>query len=591
MPDVMVDRSTLAFVSRPETLHRLGPDVSVLPLSPHLPRSPSQLLEKRPEDLIFGSLERRIEEQAGLVFETWWRGAPAGSFVWKGLNLQECFEYELRFVLRDLFKTEFVINRALDLVQPVRVLVDVAPVHGPFPPYPYLYALGSLLEARGGTAAWDLEVASGVGGKVASPRRAPILQRGYLAVAGKQGLARIRRKDAIIALGPYRGVFEPLARAAARDGSSVVAVASARAPLRPYPRSGLFVTPLPVFLGPSDRREIEAFVIRARDAVQSMPFPEAIGPKDHGLDSALRQHLVARFMEEAPDLVALSIAFERGLGDHHAGILMETASPLAKAFVRLAQVHGMAVTVLQHGVIAGAFSYRQTEGDRIAAWGEPDATWFREHLGRPIRVEATGNPRYDAPVQARGSSLTRSEPRSPGRPHQIVFASQPFVQDRAGRSPTERFAALQLAVDGTARLPEAELVIKWHPAEAGESWPETLARGRVRIARTGDAMELMRNAAAVLVISSTIALEAMLLGLPVIFLGPPDPESPFHPPEDGGGVRVESAQELATVVGDVIQNPAVRRRILDGQEAFLLGHYASLDGRAAERLATFLRSG
>ena len=94
-----------------------------------------------------------------------------------------------------------------------------------------------------------------------------------------------------------------------------------------------------------------------------------------------------------------------------------------------------------------------------------------------------------------------------------------------------------------------------------------------------------------LVISSTIALEAMLVGRPVVFLGPPDRDSPFHPPEDGGGIRVRTADELASVLRDLIQNPVALKKVLEGQETFLVEHYASLDGGAAERLATFLRSG
>jgi hypothetical protein len=322
-----------------------------------------------------------------------------------------------------------------------------------------------------------------------------------------------------------------------------------------------------------------------------MPFPELVGPKDHGIDAALRGHLASRFTEEIPDLVSLSIACERGLGGQRAAILMETSSPLAKAFVRSARSHGMTVTVLQHGVIAGASSYRQTEGDRIAAWGTPDATWFRAHLDRPVRVEATGNPRYDALVRTQKSLRTTDQLETRGRPVHVVFASQPFVQDRPRRSPWDRDAALHIAIEGTAQVHGVELIVKWHPAEAGESLPQELAHGTVRVARSGNTMRLVRDATAVLVISSTIALEAMLLRRSVIFLGPPDPESPFHPPEDGGGIRVRSAEELTSVLTDLIQNPAVRNKVLEGQEAFLQEHYASLDGRAAERLASFLRSG
>jgi hypothetical protein len=586
----MATESTLAFVSGSDLIERLASDVSVLPLSPRLLPLRAKVIEKRPEDLLSADAEAEIEARTTVAVRDWWGAAPRSSFDWRGWNFAECFEYDLRFVFQDLFKTEFVIDQALERTKPDQVVTDVMPLRGRFPPYPYLSAIGSLLVARAATARWDLQRPIG---HEAGPRsrRPSILGKGYLSWAVRQGLSRLREENSIVALGPYRDVYQPLAKAADRGGNRIIAVTSARAPIRASSASGLFVLPVTAFLESADQSELKSALDRARQAVLSMPLPAVVGPKDRGLDGAIRGHLLARLTEEIPDLIGLSIAFDRGLGSCRKALLMETASPLAKAFVRQARSRGITVTVLQHGIVAGAFSYRATEGDRVAAWGAADATWFRAHLERSVRTEATGNPKYDTLVRSRDRLETNPGRSTRGPPWKILLASQPFVQDRPSRSPWDRAAALEMAIRGTLEVPGVQLIIKWHPAESGETWSAKFPRGRVRVARRGSPIPLIREASVVLVISSTIALEAMLLGRPVVFLGPPDPDSPFHPPEDGGGIRIRSARELSSVVSHLIQDPTDREKVLEGQEVFLQEHYASLDGRAAERLAEFLLSG
>src|SRR2546428_241965 len=393
----MAGGSTLAFVSSPGLLERLASEAWVLPLSPRLLSSRAHFVEKRPEDFISADAEREIQSRTSVAVHDWWRATPPGSFEWKGWNLAECFEYEMRFVFQDLFKTEFVIDRALEQTKPARVVTDVPPLRGAFPPYPYLAAIGSLLHVGASAGRWDLQ---NVSGREMGPRsqRPSILGKGYLSWAVRQGLSRVHEKNSIVALGPYRDVYQPLAKAVVRHGRS--------------------------------RR--------------------------------------------------------------------------------------MTVTGLQHGVGAGAFSYRATEGDRIAAWGPADAIWFRAHLDRSVGVEATGNPKYDMLVRSRKTPETTPRHATSRPPWKIILASQPFVQDRPSRSPWSRAATLGMAMEGTLQVPGAQLIIKWHPAEAGKVLSEELPRGRVRVARGGNAIPLIREAAAVLVISSTIALEAMLVGRPVV---------------------------------------------------------------------------
>jgi hypothetical protein len=173
---------------------------------------------------------------------------------------------------------------------------------------------------------------------------------------------------------------------------------------------------------------------------------------------------------------------------------------------------GIPATLLQHGVLAGTFSYGVADADRIAAWGLSDANWFREHLRPKIRVASTGSPRYDHLAQRNLKTAKDNLAVPTVRTPVVLFASQPFVQDRAGRSPWDRATIIESVLAVSRRLTAAKFIIKWHPAEQPEAG---IGEGVVQVHR-GDTFALLRQAAAVLVISSTVALEAMFLDRPVI---------------------------------------------------------------------------
>src|SRR5256885_3022988 len=100
-------------------------------------------------------------------------------------------------------------------------------------------------------------------------QRPSILGKGYHSWAVRQGLSRLREKNSIVALGPYRDVYQPLAKAADRGGNRIIAVTSARAPLRASSASGLFGLPLTAFRESADQSELKAVLDRAPPAVLS----------------------------------------------------------------------------------------------------------------------------------------------------------------------------------------------------------------------------------------------------------------------------------------------------------------------------------
>jgi hypothetical protein len=580
----------LAFVAHSESLRRLSEDVVVLPLDPHVQIDSGHQIAGRPEDLLQPVDGEQVERETERIIEDWRREIGQGPFQWRGVNLVECFSSVFEIVVRDLLKTWILLDRVVEQYAPKSLLSDVPPLQGPVAPYPYLAAIGSLVGIRAKAARLRHDFLPADERSIPRKEKGRQLVRTYLRVNSRKALAVLRKERSLLAIGPHPDYYVGVASAWRSASDSTVVLTTERSPLRPAPRARLFVATTASCVDSEARKEIHGFVERAVAALDSMAPVAFLGERWREVWEPLRTDLRGRFESELPDLAAAGVAFEDAVARATRVLLVETASPFAKAVVRYAQRQGIPVTVIQHGILGGVARYRQTEGDRIAAWGPADAEWFRKNLGRRVIVSPTGSPRYDRLVtraQGRADPFMR---RIPPKAPVMVFASQPFVPGPATRSPWERRATIEMVVRAAKRLEGVVLLVKWHPAEKPEALPlAEFSAGSVLATQTANTFTLLRRAAAVLVVSSTVALEAMYLDRPVVFLGPPDPTSVFHPPEDGAGLRARTTDELVEHLRGVLFDKAFLQHVLEGQRTFVARDYAPPDGKAAERVVTLLR--
>jgi hypothetical protein len=585
-------RSPVAFVADPETLPSLPASAAVLPLRPEVEVQESRRVASRPEDLLGQADQQRVEQDSDRVLERLFQEVDPDPFSWNGVNLAECFVGSLELVVRDLMKSAVVIERVLERLEPPTLITDVDPLQSPFPGYPYLSAIGSLIETISAEQGRPYRLLS------AQPRtqmrEAPrsALVQAYVRLSSRKALAVLQGGGSLVALGPYPEQFVPIARAWQADSRATVVVSTARAPVRSAPRSHLFAATLESFVDSVGQEKVARFTRQAVSTIHSMSIPTALRASWPVIWGPLRTEIRTLMASELPNLAAAGIAFEDRLGNASGLVLLETSSPLAKSAIRFARKRAIPVTVIQHGIVAGAWSYSKTEADRLAAWGPTDAKWFEVTLGPKVRVQPTGSPRYDQLATTSPSEKDAFVLRLPAHTTVVTFASQPFVQDRALRSPWERQLAIDMAVRVTEELRTFALVVKWHPAEK----PSFLgvkegSSAQVWSTQSANTFALVRRSTAVLAISSTVSLEAMYLDRPVVFLGPPDLTSPFHPPEDGGGLRANTEMELVGCLRRLLHDEPFRDRVLVGQREFLAENYAPLDGRAAERVAHLLLRG
>lgn len=585
----MADGRTLAFVARQVSVARLPAKALVLPVHPSVTGPADRLVAARPEALLSPDDGKAIESAVSHIVAEWWREAPDETFVWREVSLADCFSQELEYAIRDLVKSAVVLDRAIEVSSPDALATDLQATAGALPAYPYLHGLGSLLRSR----AEERNVPCSFLGGLATPpprRRASRVGRAYARIAAKAARVRLLSERPLVALGPHPEFHVPVAEAWNARGGVTIVVTPSRLPVRSVPRRGLFVLPLGSLLTVEDHSEVRAYVQASVAQVRTGSLGGPLVQRDADLTSLLRDHLVQRLGRDLGVLAAMGTAFDRGLERARGLVAVESGTPLAKAAIRYARRCGVPVTVVQHGVLAGAASYRRTEADRVAAWGPADAEWFRRALDPRVRVEPTGCPRYDGLAAGKPASARKFRSLPTGT-RLAVFASQPFVPDRASRSPWERSGAIRMALEAGRATPGLRVVVKWHPSEAPEQLPDAQDDVLARSVRRARTLELLAGADVVLALSSTVALEAMFLRKPVVFLGPTDPTSPFQPPEEGAGLRARDAEELAGHLGRLLSDPVFRERVLRGQREFVRRHHGPLDGRSAERVANLLAQG
>jgi hypothetical protein len=579
----------LAFIARPESIEALPADARILPLSPQVAIPSSRLVAPSPEALLQSADFGQIERDSRFLARDWWKGTNNEALAWRSVQLGECFENELLPVTRDLLKASLVMERAIDQESATALVTDVPPVNDEFPPYPYLYGIGSLLQAWAIRSNLSFSTLRAPAPKSQSHRRS-LLVRAYVATAARQALRHLRAGHPLVVVGPYRAFYEPIARAWSESDGGTVAIGSSHAPLRARPSVRLYFAPLNAFVTARGKREIDAFLSSALDALSAArSLVRDKVPAFEFVEQALLADIRARLRRRLPDLASLGIAFERGLDRAAHVLLMDTYASMAKAAHRYAAAKGVVTTVLQHGVIADPEGYGRIEANRVAAWGPQDAAWFRANLPPSTRIEATGNPRYDSLASRsihQHPAIVRGLPKDA---RVLMFASAPFGHQKAEYSPWGRHRLHNMVSEAAAAQNGTILVVKHHPSEPVEtSFPITDENASIVEIRKGDTFALILLSRLVMTLESSVALEAMYLERPVVFVGPGLPGSPFHPPEDGGGLRALSVSELSDDLSRLLNEPPFRERVLEAQKAYLHEHFAPLDGRAAKRLVTFL---
>jgi len=254
------------------------------------------------------------------------------------------------------------------------------------------------------------------------------------------------------------------------------------------------------------------------------------------------------------------------------------------AFVRthaiFAQKSGIPVVEVQHGIYLESTLSAPHISDKICLWGSMSRDVFIKAGVNEDRLEITGSPKSDHLVE-----LASQKTKWPLSTHlkAVLFATQP------------PFLNLNLAIIrkiGGYLLTEnnVSLTIKPHPAEDARVY-RSLAKefpNRVFVKKgTDNTHDLLLESDALIVVSSSVAIDAAILNKPIICFDPGTIE-PIYVSE-GIAVGIQSLEELIGSMLDVLYNAKVRSQLAEARARFVYEFAYLQDGKASERVADVIR--
>jgi hypothetical protein len=230
---------------------------------------------------------------------------------------------------------------------------------------------------------------------------------------------------------------------------------------------------------------------------------------------------------------------------------------------------GIPLAGLQHGFIYRHWLNYRHEPDEMIA--DPTATADRgfplpaktlvfdagaaAHLTNAGRFPAeaiaiTGSPRLDELVAAVRALTPDDLARI--RRQTGAAADQPIVLFAAKEREARR--ALPALIDAIKAMPEVHLAIKPHPAETPDAYAKAVAGvSNVRVLGADAPLApLLAAAGALVTVNSTVAVDAMALGLPSLVIGLPNNLSPFV--EQGWMAGARSAEEIRQALANLLYN-------------------------------------
>jgi hypothetical protein len=140
------------------------------------------------------------------------------------------------------------------------------------------------------------------------------------------------------------------------------------------------------------------------------------------------------------------------------------------------------------------------------------------------------------------------------------------------------------------QMPDVRLVVKPHPAETPDVYTgATEKMSNVRVLSASTALAPLLAAARVLVtVNSTVALDALSIGVPSLVIGLPNNLSPFV--DAGVMVGAATEQEIRAALTRLLYDEEFRIQLARASDDFLRRHHPVQEGGAAARAAAAIMS-
>ena len=236
--------------------------------------------------------------------------------------------------------------------------------------------------------------------------------------------------------------------------------------------------------------------------------------------------------------------------------------------------------------------YGHGDCSKIAVFGDAVKDVFVSKGIDSERIVVTGNPKFDKlfyPKDSNQKQKVRERFGIPPDKEIILLVTQPFVEGRIWNSSQRKEFTLAI-VDATAALQNAQLIIKLHhPQESEQNYLETIrdVTQPPIICNYVPINELLDVCSLTLVTSSTVALEAMALGKPVVIVNLfNNRDTAFF--VGSGALFAEKKEDILPMMSKALYDCQERKEMAKAMERFVYRQAHLQDGQASKRIADLI---
>jgi len=265
---------------------------------------------------------------------------------------------------------------------------------------------------------------------------------------------------------------------------------------------------------------------------------------------------------------------------HRPDVVLATNSPRAERAAMLVAAERHLPRVIINDLFGMRLAY-PLEAERICVLTEGVRDTLIEQGIDASTVTATGNPLCDAIV--REVANDPEVPVSLGHPRPVLLADQPaewtddglhVFDDRESKEMILRFREICRSADALALVRRHPTRHRgWLAETEGVQWVDDLPL-----------YPLLRACDLIVTRSSTVGLEAALLGRPVVTFHPHEGPSPLPLAEGGVALGAQTLEELSAAVHSALHDASLRAELGRTRARRLLSDFGC-DGHAAERVA------
>lgn len=261
-------------------------------------------------------------------------------------------------------------------------------------------------------------------------------------------------------------------------------------------------------------------------------------------------------------------------------VLFNQVSPPGRTMAKVAELMEVPSLAVQHGLFIG-YAYRSLATDKMLVWG-PIAKDFWLHMGCPaeriICVGAIGHEKQKEQVSQNRTIF----PANVTRGKILIVGQNPglFI------SLSLYSYTLEIIIKAAEQLHDFTFVIKPHPGEDPEIHRNILQNSRsnnIKIITDGPIENFLAQADLVISLHSTVGIEAMLMGIPVIVVS--CSQEPSLAPYAAVTPTVTNIDSLISEIDLIFSHPAHGDALIAQAKKFAHEYFGAMDGYAAQRAA------